>query len=54
MARRSLPVIGFALGRIAGLPMNHILLRNRTVVGVEWATWITTNTHPVPASPASL
>jgi len=34
--------------------MNHILLRNRTVVGVEWATWITTNTHPVPASPASL
>lgn len=38
-------MVGFASGRIAGLPMNHILLRNRTVVGVEWATWITTNTQ---------
>ena len=36
-------VVGFASGRIAGLPMNHILLSNRTVVGVEWATWITAN-----------
>ena len=25
--------------------MNQILLRNRTVVGVEWATWITANTQ---------
>jgi NADPH2:quinone reductase len=25
--------------------MNHILLRNRAVVGVEWATWITANTQ---------
>ena len=38
-------VVGFASGRIASLPMNHILLRNRTVVGVEWATWITANTQ---------
>ena len=38
-------VVGFASGRIATLPMNHILLRNRTVVGVEWATWITANTQ---------
>jgi NADPH2:quinone reductase len=38
-------VVGFASGTIASLPMNHILLRNRTVVGVEWATWITANTQ---------
>ena len=36
-------VVGFAGGRIASLPANFILLRNRTVVGVEWATWITSN-----------
>ena len=36
-------VVGFASGAIAQLPTNHILLRNRTVVGVEWATWITAN-----------
>lgn len=36
-------VVGFASGSIAKLPMNHILLRNRSVVGVEWATWITAN-----------
>ena len=36
-------VVGFASGRIAELPMNQILLRNRSVVGVEWATWITAN-----------
>jgi NADPH:quinone reductase len=37
-------VVGFASGQIPKLPANHILLRNRTVVGVEWATWITD--HP--------
>ena len=36
-------VVGFASGAIPPLPANHILLRNRTVVGVEWATWITAN-----------
>lgn len=39
-------VVGFAGGRIASLPSNFVLLRNRAVVGVEWATWITANpTH---------
>jgi NADPH2:quinone reductase len=38
-------VVGFASGDIPRLPANHILLRNRTVVGVEWATWITANSH---------
>jgi NADPH2:quinone reductase len=37
-------VVGFASGEIPRLPANHVLLRNRTVVGVEWATWITD--HP--------
>ena len=37
-------VVGFAAGDIPRLPANQILLRNRTVVGVEWATWITD--HP--------
>ncbi len=46
MARRSLPVAGFAAAASLA-PMNHILLRNRTVVGVEWATWITTNSTPL-------
>jgi hypothetical protein len=36
-------VVGFASGQIPTLPANQILLRNRTVVGVEWATWITAN-----------
>ena len=36
-------VVGFASGRIPDLPANQILLRNRTVIGVEWATWITAN-----------
>jgi NADPH2:quinone reductase len=36
-------VVGFASGDIPKLPANQILLRNRTVVGVEWATWITAN-----------
>lgn len=36
-------VVGFASGCIATLPSNFILLRNRAVVGVEWATWITEN-----------
>lgn len=36
-------VVGFASGRIPELPANQVLLRNRTVIGVEWATWITAN-----------
>ena len=38
-------VVGFASGAIPALPTNQILLRNRTVVGVEWATWITANSQ---------
>ncbi|HVX19587.1 MAG TPA: NADPH:quinone oxidoreductase family protein [Acidimicrobiales bacterium] len=32
-------VIGFASGTIASLPTNQILLRNRSVVGVDWGAW---------------
>ena len=32
-------VIGFAAGDIPSLPANQILLRNRTVVGVDWGAW---------------
>jgi NADPH2:quinone reductase len=32
-------VIGFASGPIASIPLNHVLLHNRTVVGVDWGAW---------------
>jgi NADPH2:quinone reductase len=32
-------VIGFASGTIASVPLNHILLNNRSVVGVDWGAW---------------
>ncbi len=32
-------VIGFASGPIASVPLNHVLLNNRTVVGVDWGSW---------------
>jgi NADPH2:quinone reductase len=32
-------VIGFAAGSIPQLPSNQILLRNRSVVGVDWGAW---------------
>lgn len=34
-----LMVIGFASGEIPQLPTNQILLRNRSVVGVDWGAW---------------
>ncbi len=34
-----LVVIGFAAGSIAQLPANQVLLKNRTVVGVDWGAW---------------
>lgn len=34
-----LVVIGFAAGSIASLPANQVLLKNRTVVGVDWGAW---------------
>jgi len=32
-------VIGFAGGAIPAVPLNHVLLNNRTVVGVDWGAW---------------
>jgi NADPH2:quinone reductase len=34
-----LVVIGFAAGSIASLPANQVLLKNRSVVGVDWGAW---------------
>ena len=31
-------VIGF-VGGVPSIPLNHVLLRNRSVVGVEWGSW---------------
>ena len=38
-----LVVIGFASGDIPALPANQVLLRNRTVVGVDWGAWAMSN-----------
>jgi NADPH2:quinone reductase len=32
-------VIGFASGPIASVPLNQVLLHNRTMVGVDWGAW---------------
>jgi NADPH2:quinone reductase len=32
-------VIGFASGPIASIPLNQVLLNNRTLVGVDWGGW---------------
>ena len=32
-------VIGFASGPIPTIPLNQVLLNNRTVVGVDWGAW---------------
>lgn len=32
-------VIGFAAGSIASVPLNLVLLHNRTLIGVEWGGW---------------
>ena len=32
-------VVGFASGEIPRLPMNIVLLRNRTIIGVDWGDW---------------
>jgi NADPH2:quinone reductase len=32
-------VIGFASGPIPTVPLNQVLLNNRTVVGVDWGAW---------------
>jgi NADPH2:quinone reductase len=37
-------VIGFASGDIPAVPLNQVLLRNRTVLGIDWGVWAMT--HP--------
>ena len=32
-------VVGFASGSIPSLPLNQVLLRNRSMVGVDWGAW---------------
>lgn len=32
-------VIGFASGSIPGIPLNQVLLRNRSVLGIDWGIW---------------
>jgi NADPH2:quinone reductase len=32
-------VIGFASGSIPAVPLNQVLLRNRTVLGIDWGIW---------------
>jgi NADPH2:quinone reductase len=32
-------VIGFASGPIASIPLNQVLLNNRTLIGVDWGAW---------------
>jgi NADPH2:quinone reductase len=32
-------VVGFASGTIPSIPLNQVLLNNRTVVGVDWGAW---------------
>jgi NADPH:quinone reductase len=34
-----LMILGFASGEIPRLPANHVLLRNRLVIGVDWGAW---------------
>ena len=43
-------VIGFAAGEIPRLPLNQVLLNNRTVIGVDWGAW----TFRDPAGNAAL
>jgi NADPH:quinone reductase len=33
-------VIGFAAGEIPRLPLNQVLLNNRSIVGVDWGAWV--------------
>jgi NADPH:quinone reductase len=32
-------VIGFASGTIPSVPLNQVLLRNRTMLGIDWGIW---------------
>jgi NADPH2:quinone reductase len=48
--RGRLLVVGFASGTIPQLPANQVLLRNRSVVGVDWGAWAMSD----PAANAAL
>jgi NADPH2:quinone reductase len=37
-------VVGFASGDIPSIPLNQVLLRNRSVIGIDWGIWAMT--HP--------
>jgi NADPH2:quinone reductase len=37
-------VVGFASGDIPSVPLNQVLLRNRSVIGIDWGIWAMT--HP--------
>ena len=32
-------VVGFASGEIPDVPLNHVLLNDRTVIGIDWDLW---------------
>jgi NADPH:quinone reductase len=32
-------VVGFASGSIPTIPLNQVLLRNRSVLGIDWGIW---------------
>lgn len=34
-----LVIIGFAAGEIASVPTNQVLLKNRSIIGVDWGAW---------------
>lgn len=36
-------VLGFAAGEIPRIPLNHVLLNSRSVIGVEWGAWAMRN-----------
>ncbi len=36
-------VIGFASGEIPSVPLNQVLLRNRSVIGIDWGIWAMTH-----------
>ncbi len=36
-------VVGFAAGAIPRLPLNQVLLNNRTIIGVDWGGWAMRN-----------
>jgi NADPH2:quinone reductase len=42
-------VLGFAAGEIPRLPANIVLLRNRSVIGVDWGDWARTRPEAAQA-----